>query len=367
MAPVPPFKNQGFGSWLNNNGDALLQSGLGLLSGKTGTEQAALGAKGFSDARKLNRTVEFLKTANPELAQAVESGMLSGGDAFKLHYAADMEAKKPKSNLMAVGKRLYDANTRQWIEPPGGVGGADDAEYGLAPVYGTDAQGRTVLGQLSKNGTFQQTKLPDGFTPTPGTSNIDTGTGTLTINNRTGARISETPKNLADAEREKLSGKSRGEAAGQLGSARQTAAMVAKQVNDLKTDPYLPNMLGSVPNTGGLLLRSDMPNRSPESNRVQGKINQLQGGAFLQARQLLQGGGQITDFEGKKAEDAYVRLNTAQNEKDFKIALDDFNDAVSEGVRKLEAQASGNEYVPSSGAATVDTGRTTSGTKWRVK
>lgn len=43
MAPVPPFKNQGFSNWLNNNGDMLLQSGLGLLSGKTGTEQAALG------------------------------------------------------------------------------------------------------------------------------------------------------------------------------------------------------------------------------------------------------------------------------------------------------------------------------------
>ena len=63
------------------------------------------------------------------------------------------------------------------------------------------------------------------------------------------------------------------------------------------------------------------------------------GGAFLAGRQLLKGGGAITDFESQKAEAAFARLNQAQSPKDFKAALDDFNSAVQEGVRKLEQQA----------------------------
>ncbi|MBB4407099.1 hypothetical protein [Agrobacterium radiobacter] len=198
---------------IQRNSDALLQSGLGLLAGKTGNEQAALGLKGFSDARKLNKTVEFLKNANPELAQAVEAGSLGAGDAYKLYYQQKLEAQKPRNNFMAVGKNLYDTTNGQWVSPPAGVGGADDSEYGLAPVYGTDAQGRTVLGQLSKNGTFQQTKLPDGFTPTPGTSTSDLGTTVVTRNSRTGRIIDTQEKDLAGAERDKAVGKSQGDAA----------------------------------------------------------------------------------------------------------------------------------------------------------
>ncbi|MCZ7480560.1 hypothetical protein [Rhizobium rhizogenes] len=172
-----------------------------------------MGMKGFSDARKLNRTVEFLKTANPELAQAVEAGSLGAGDAYKLHYQQKLEAAKPRNNFMSVGKSLYDTSNGQWISPPAGAGGGDDAEYGLAPVYGTDAEGRTVLGQLSKNGTFQQTKLPDGFTPTPGTSTSDLGTTVVTRNSRTGSIIDTQEKDLAGAERDKAVGKSQGDAA----------------------------------------------------------------------------------------------------------------------------------------------------------
>ncbi|CUX21329.1 hypothetical protein CFBP6626_07205 [Agrobacterium tumefaciens] len=228
---------QNFGAGLfpgiQRNSDALLQSGLGLLSGRTAPEQAAMGMKGFSDARKLNRTVEFLKTANPELAQAVEAGSLGAGDAYKLYYQQKLEAQKPKNNLMAVGKRLYDANTQQWIEPPGGVGGAEDAEYGLAPVYGTDAQGRTVLGQLSKNGTFQQTKLPDGFTPTPGTSTSDLGTTVVTRNSRTGRIIDTQEKDLAGAEREKKIGQGTGDAAATYKSMQSKMPGLEAVVKDL--------------------------------------------------------------------------------------------------------------------------------------
>lgn len=103
------------------------------------------------------------------------------------------------------------------------------------------------------------------------------------------------------------------------------------QVNDLLNDPYLPNMLGPV--------QGRLPNVSAEAARVQGKMNQISGGAFLQARQLLKGGGAITDFESKKAEEAFLLMNTAQNEEDFRKAMQNFLDAVRAGLPKLQTAA----------------------------
>ena len=112
------------------------------------------------------------------------------------------------------------------------------------------------------------------------------------------------------------------------------------QVNDLLNDPYLPNMLGPV--------QGRLPNVSAEAARVQGKMNQISGGAFLQARQLLKGGGAITDFESKKAEEAFLLMNTAQNEEDFRKAMQNFLDAVRAGLPKLQtaAPAAGGVATP---------------------
>ena len=103
------------------------------------------------------------------------------------------------------------------------------------------------------------------------------------------------------------------------------------QVNDLLNDPYLPSMLGPV--------QSRLPNLTGDAERVQSKMDQISGGAFLTARQLLKGGGAITDFESKKAETAFIRLNAAQNEGDFRQAMQDFLDAVKSGLPKLEGAA----------------------------
>jgi len=83
---------------------------------------------------------------------------------------------------------------------------------------------------------------------------------------------------------------------------------------------------------------------TPGTSRVdfKARLDQLKGGAFLEARQLLKGGGQITDFEGKRAEAAMARLDSAQNEESFDAALEDFRTAVHDGVAKLKQKASGS-------------------------
>ncbi len=65
----------------------------------------------------------------------------------------------------------------------------------------------------------------------------------------------------------------------------------------------------------------------------------MKGRAFLQAYTTLRGGGQITEVEGKKAEDALARLNRSLSETEAKQALADFRDAVTVGMQKLREKA----------------------------
>jgi len=124
-------------------------------------------------------------------------------------------------------------------------------------------------------------------------------------------------------------GKARGEAKAGAPGKMALYELVKSQVGDLLNDPYLPNMLGPV--------ASRMPNVTGDAARVQSKMDQLSGGAFLQARQLLKGGGAITDFESTKAETAFIRMNAAQNEADFRAAMQDFLAALESGLPKLDA------------------------------
>lgn len=151
----------GFMPTLRNNSDMLLQTGLGLLSGRTANEQAAMGLKGFSDARKQNMTLKALEKYDPELAQLAASGGIPMGDALKFAYQKRLQAndpgtqldlqlkqaqidklrREPKgSGLMSVGGSLYDPESGQWMTPPNKEQGSEvdvrrnaAAQYGLTP------------------------------------------------------------------------------------------------------------------------------------------------------------------------------------------------------------------------------------------
>lgn len=67
----------------------------------------------------------------------------------------------------------------------------DNAVFGT-PIYGTDAQGNTAIGTFDKNGKFRPIETP-GFKPTPGVKTVDTGTGTVVIDSRSGVPVSGNP------------------------------------------------------------------------------------------------------------------------------------------------------------------------------
>lgn len=210
--------------------------------------------------------------------------------------------------------------------------------FGLNPQFGVDANGNPVMLQLGTNGTVRQVPMPTGVSLSNKPQQMDLGTHYALVNPITGQTIGTMQKNVAGAAQQKALGTASGEAQAQLPGAEGMANQIGAHIDSLADDKYLPTMLGP--------LASRMPNVTTDAARVQSKMDQLGGGAFLQARQMLKGQGAITDFESKRAEAAYARLNAAQSFEDYKAALTEFKDALTTGLTKLRSQAA---MVPGGG------------------
>jgi hypothetical protein len=69
------------------------------------------------------------------------------------------------------------------------------------------------------------------------------------------------------------------------------------------------------------------------------RVDQLKGQSFLQAYDMLKGGGQIANAEGAKAEAAVARLDRAQSAKEFDAALTDYESAIKRGFEAMQKKA----------------------------
>lgn len=113
-------------------------------------------------------------------------------------------------------------------------------------------------------------------------------------------------------------------------------------INEIQADPNLERVTGSLMGGGG----NDVSQLSVAQRAYYGdaglaliqKINQLQSRSWLAARQMLKGGGPITDYESRKAEAAVARLERVQGTEEFQEALADLQSAITEGLAKLEKQ-----------------------------
>lgn len=122
-------------------------------------------------------------------------------------------------------------------------------------------------------------------------------------------------------------------------------------IDEIAKSPALPKVLGPIEGGGG----NDVDALGLGARAWYGgdglgviqKIAQLQNTAWLAARDMLKGGGAITDYESKKAEGAMARLSRAQGEDEFKAALKELRDAITEGAAKLKAAG---VAVPASGS-----------------
>lgn len=119
---------------------------------------------------------------------------------------------------------------------------------------------------------------------------------------------------------------------------RHIDEMIGSKGGEIKPHPGMGSYLGS----SGML--GYVP--KTEAADFKSRLEQLQGGTFLQAYNTLRGGGQITEVEGAKATAALNRAKAAQNEQAFKTALRDFQDVVQKGADRARQAAQGNFAVP---------------------
>jgi hypothetical protein len=202
-----------------------------------------------------------------------------------------------------VGGALHNKVTGEWRLPPdGGTKGSLNIQYGYR-------DGKLVGLQLQRDGTMKEVELPDGVTSLV------------------------TPEQLAaDKARGSATGKAEGEAGFRMRGAPAGIERTVNRINALIDHPGLEGAVGPV--------QGYLPTfaRGPESDFV-ARYNQISGTAFMEAREMLKGGGQITDYEGQRAEDAVAALSRAQTEEQFRESLQQFRDAVIDGYRKLAAAA----------------------------
>lgn len=69
------------------------------------------------------------------------------------------------------------------------------------------------------------------------------------------------------------------------------------------------------------------------------RLDQLQGDAFLQAFESLKGGGQITEIEGQKAQQAINRMSRGTSKEEFESAAKDFLTVVDALEQRTKAKA----------------------------
>lgn len=235
--------------------------------------------------------------ANPELLRTITRGSLDVLQAQQNEAAHDLAVKKFEADLNAAQNKV-----------PG---------LGSTVYSGRDRDGNLVPLQVGDDGSFHATQMPDGLTFDPGGIAADKTTDTIDAKTAAAARAA-------------------------LPGMEQAAAITEKALDLVTGDDkgmgeQFGNILG-VPQRGLPVFPGTA------LGNWQANFQQAKGQAFLQARQMLKGGGQITDFEGARAEAAFSRMDAAAATGDkstFLEAASDFRQSVQDGLNKLRLTASG--------------------------
>ena len=123
---------------------------------------------------------------------------------------------------------------------------------------------------------------------------------------------------------------------------KQIDQMIGSESGDVKEHPGFQNAVG-MPNVITGLGARVVPGMFPGSDTASfvKRLDQIKGGAFLQAFESLKGGGQITEVEGKKATEAITRMDQAQSETEFKAAAREFQAIIRKGMATARQMAAG--------------------------
>jgi hypothetical protein len=300
-------------------------------------------------AASTNATKTWLSQNYPDLAQAVDAGLPVSDawqEAFKRQQpgygqTAGNEYQQRFDAGQQYGLSDQDLNT---FALTGALPGTNkqNVTYGVTPIYGTDsATGKTGMGVQGSDGSF---KLVDtgGFQPlAPFDLNAQKAAGSAFGKNTGGAQF-DLP-------------------AAKLTTDQTIAAIADVRANEKGLDEQF--------SMGGL---QQLTPAWPGSEKAKFQVanQRLTNRAFLEAREVLRGGGQITDFESRKAEGAITNIEDAMARGDKALylkALADFESAVKAGYAKLEAQAGTMSSYGGTPATAGGGNRTSTGVTYTVE
>ncbi|GAA0613260.1 hypothetical protein [Paenochrobactrum glaciei] len=314
---------------------AFLQ-GLGRGNGVLSAIGGGLGA--VQEKKQENQTVNYLTQRGiPE----GEAQILSRNPQAVVQVLENLRKGVDPKTALELQKLGYEVEAAR-LKAQGG--GASATEYGLNPIWGQDAQGNPVLGVLGKDGSFKKVDTGE-FDISSGTEQIDLGDSFAIKDKRSGQIIGSVPKNLANAEREKVLGKASGERETSAEGDFTTAQNALDLIDNIRNDPYRERgtgasaVLNNVWGTGGYDFAQ--------------KVEQAKSGAFLTAIQQMKGLGALSNNEGAAATAAVTRMNTAMSEQGFLDALADYEKIVKQGMERARKNLpSGSGASPASN--TVD-------------
>lgn len=313
----------GLGDFLRSNPTMISNLAAGLMSGsRGGVANAVASLPGAQQRDRQNAALKQWMGTLPEEQQGLARAFpqVAGQSALQAMFAP------PKSTTdMANYQFAQDNPGFADFLKSGGSSGAPS--YGLTPVWGTDAEGNTVLMQIGKNGEVIQSALPGGVTPmSPGELNAQKAGGTAT-------------------------GKAQGEAQVNLPAAEHNAQRMLYDIDQALSAAGLDSAVG--PLQGRIPEWAQM---DPKTIEARSRIRKIQADTFLAAFESLKGAGQITEFESQSAANALSRLSdTTLSDADYREALQEFRREVIalRDLARSRAQGGGGVAPQSSGNVRV--------------
>lgn len=259
-------------------------------------------------------------------------------DQFSALVAKNIAGKDPTATIQEYEFAKKSGYTGSFTDFLAVKHSAGQEQFGLTPVPGVDEKGNPILAQLSNRGAAARpVQFPPGFSFTPPVKPVDTGTGTALVT-PSGQTAGIIPKDNRKPARDKALGSAEGEQAAAAPGAIASADQMLKNIEGVEKHPYLKW-------STGLTSASTRIPGTPMFDLGQ-RVEQIKGGAFLEAFEKLKGGGQITEVEGAKATAAIARLNLGLSEKDMREALKDLREVVEAGRARAAVRAAPQSPEP---------------------
>lgn len=329
------------------------QSNLGLLSDPTLLQQMnptqiqyLLGAN-ESDPGAVSQTLGgllFQKPMTPE--QQSQQGYMEAMGRIAPAIPNVLAMQDPQERELAYNSMMaqaapFDPNVLKGISGMVSPDTGGEA-YGKNVIWGQDAQGNPVALQASgAGGPLRAAAAPEGVRLTMPMSYLNTGESFIPAPTRgipgqlptvqRGLSPEQQPSYLGQAEAVKTLAQGQAKAQADLPSVISAGEQTLSLIEDLKKHPGLKSAVG----WQGIV---PLPPGTPAKD-FEVRLNQLKGQQFLQAYNALKGSGQITEVEGKKAENAIARIDRSQTEKEFMQALDDFQNVIKIGIENSKKKA----------------------------